>query len=114
MSRLICTMTMLISNLLLSKSQVNIPVDSLSSMEYTDLRENIKKEKDSSKQKLYLAAYLHKAKKNEDYHKTVTGYKNFIHYSVAKFRLAYADSMILTAKKSLDTSLLASTYLTKG
>lgn len=107
-------MTMLIFNLLLSQSQVNIPVDSLSSMEYTDLRENIKKEKDSSKQMLYLAAYLHKAKKNEDYHKTVTGYKNFIHYSAAKFRLAYADSMIRTAKKSLDTSLLASTYLTKG
>src|SRR5690606_31571915 len=48
------------------------------------------------------------------YSKTVAGYKNLLHYSSVNLRLSYADSMVLTAKQSKDTALLASSYLTKG
>lgn len=105
---------MLIWHVLFPQDPNDLLLDSLREMEYSQLYQNIEKEDDSLKRYQYLWAFLQKAKKNNDSDKIVNGYKNFLHYSPVRLRLTYADSMLIAAKKSLDTNLLASTYLTKG
>ncbi len=98
----------------MAQSPGEIPSDSLSSMDYSALINEFKKEQDSLKRQSYLIAYLRKAKKSQNSSKIVAGYKNLLYYSALNLRTAYADSMILAAEKSRDTVLIASTYLTKG
>jgi AraC-like DNA-binding protein len=44
----------------------------------------------------------------------VTAYKNLLHQSDKKLRLAYADSMVYAAKKTRDNDILGAAYLTRG
>lgn len=90
-------------------------VDSLLGLEYYVLFERIRSSgKDTIARGSYLKAYLEKAKKENNATQWVQGYKNYLHRSSGKARLAYADSMVSTAKSVMDTALIGSTYLTKG
>jgi tetratricopeptide (TPR) repeat protein len=89
--------------------------DTLRNKDYDYLSERIEKsESDSSKQSLYLRSYLVKSKSEKNFEKVVNGYKNYVHYSPENLKLIYADSMVYTAKKSMDNALIGSAYLSKG
>ncbi|MFV5692901.1 AraC family transcriptional regulator [Flavobacterium sp. LT1R49] len=89
--------------------------DTLLSKDYNYLFEHIKAlEEDSVTQSLYLQSFLHKAKSEKNPEKIINGYKNYVHHSPENLKLVYADSMIYTAKKSMDNALIGSAYLTKG
>ncbi|MBA4745976.1 MAG: AraC family transcriptional regulator [Muricauda sp.] len=89
--------------------------DSLLALEYPVLFGRIKEAgQDSVKQQLYLKAYLEKAVKENNDAQRIQGYKNYLHRSLGKVRLAYADSMVLSARAAKDTALIGSAYLTKG
>ena len=91
-------------------------LDSLQRMGYTVLFDMIKGAVvgDTTKQQVYLSAYMEKAKNEKNWGEMVQGYKNYLHRSVGSVRVAYADSMVLTAKSARDTNLIGSAYLTKG
>jgi AraC-like DNA-binding protein len=96
------------------ESAFTIP-DTLRSKNYDYLFERIYAlENDRAKQSLYLQSFLHKAKSEKNSKEIVNGYKNYIYYSPDNLKLIYADSMIYTAKKTLDNALIGSAYLSKG
>lgn len=96
------------------KSAFNIP-DTIRNKDYDYLFDRIEGlEKDSAKQSLYLRFFLSKAKSEKNLGEVINGYKNYVYHSSEDLKLVYADSMIYTAKKSMDNSLLGSAYLTKG
>jgi AraC-like DNA-binding protein len=89
--------------------------DSLQKRDYEYLDNKIYElKKDSTKAAVYLFAYLQKAKNEHNFKEIVNGYQNILHESPQNLRLAYADSMIMTAKKSDDNALIGSAYLSKG
>ncbi|SHN20694.1 AraC family transcriptional regulator [Flavobacterium xinjiangense] len=89
--------------------------DTLRSKDYDYLFEQIKAlEEGSAQQSLYLQSFLHKAKAENNKEEIINGYKNYVHHSPENLKLVYADSMIYTAKKSMDNALIGSAYLTKG
>jgi AraC-like DNA-binding protein len=89
--------------------------DTLRNKDYDYLSERIEQsENDSSKQSLYLRSYLVKSKSEKNLKKVVNGYKNYAHYSPENLKLIYADSMVYTAKKTMDNALIGSSYLSKG
>lgn len=89
--------------------------DTLRSKDYDYLFEQIKAlEEGSAQQSLYLKSFLHKAKAENNKEEIINGYKNYVHHSPENLKLVYADSMIYTAKKSMDNVLIGSAYLTKG
>lgn len=65
-------------------------------------------------QAYYLQYFLKKAKAESNSEEILNGYKNYLHYSPENLKLAYADSMIYTAKKAEDNVLIGSAYLSKG
>jgi AraC-like DNA-binding protein/tetratricopeptide (TPR) repeat protein len=96
------------------ESVFKIP-DTLRSKDYNYLFERIKALEDGSvKQSLYLQSFLQKAKSEKKPEQLINGYKNYVHHSPEKLKLVYADSMIYTAKKSMDNALIGSAYLSKG
>lgn len=105
---------MLVGHFNFAQSQDSIPSHSLSSMDYDELYANIQNEQDSLKRKLYLSAFLQKAKGDNDFDKIVSGYKNYLPFSSFNLRMVYGDSIVSTAVKSHDSVLLASSYFTKG
>lgn len=89
--------------------------DTLIDLEYDVLFDGIKSAaKGSRKQGGYLHAYLAKAKVEDNLGELVQGYKNYLHRSVGRTKLAYADSMVLTSKKAGKPDLIGAAYLTKG
>lgn len=97
--------------------QENIPMSPplLSDTSYDALFDSIRASKDLSlKQQYFLKEFLEKAKTENNTIETVNGYKNYLHHDNKKLQLVYADSMILTATKAKDTTLIGSSYLTKG
>jgi len=70
--------------------------------------------KDSITASIYAYTLLHKAKKEKNWKEILNGYQNLLHMSPQKLRVIYADSMILTAKKSNNNVLIGSAFLTKG
>ncbi|PWA10490.1 AraC family transcriptional regulator [Flavobacterium laiguense] len=89
--------------------------DTLRNKDYDYLFKRIEEsENDSSKQSLYLRFYLVKSKSEKNFEKVVNGYKNYVHHSPENLKLIYADSMVYTAKKSMDNALIGSAYLSKG
>ncbi|WP_163408117.1 AraC family transcriptional regulator [Flavobacterium ajazii] len=89
--------------------------DSLIRKTYDYLFERIESTADiKNRQAFYLEYFLQKAKRERNSKEIVNGYKNYVHYTSDKFQLAYADSMILTARKSHDNELIGSSYLSKG
>ncbi|UPZ18024.1 helix-turn-helix domain-containing protein [Flavobacterium humidisoli] len=89
--------------------------DSLKNKSYTYLDDQLyNHRKDSSKASVYLLTYLKKAKNEKNWKEIIFAYQNYLHHSPDKMRIIYADSMIYTAKKAGDNTLLGSSYLSKG
>lgn len=92
-----------------------MPKDSLLGMDYETLFDKVKGAgKDTKRQGIYLKAFLDKARSEKNWGEMVQGYKNYLHRSQGDARLAYADSMVGTAKSARDSNLIGSAYLTKG
>ncbi|KAB5484213.1 AraC family transcriptional regulator [Flagellimonas hadalis] len=90
-------------------------LDSLQGLGYDALFDKIKGAgADSTKQGVYLKAYLDKARSERNWGEMVQGYKNYLHRSEGGAKLTYADSMVGTAKSARDSGLIGSAYLTKG
>lgn len=90
-------------------------LDSLQGMGYGTLFDKIKGAgADTTRQMVYLKAYQDKARSENNWGEMVQGYKNYLHRSEGGARLAYVDSMVLTAKSARDSNLIGSAYLTKG
>ena len=68
----------------------------------------------SAQQRGYLKVFLEKAKRENNTVEIVNAYKNYLHHGTKNLQLVYADSMILTATLAKDTTLIGSSYLTKG
>ena len=62
----------------------------------------------------YAAAYLLKAKSEQNWEEMMYAYKEVLHLSPKPQRTYYCDSMIAVAGYTKDKSLIASAYLTKG
>jgi tetratricopeptide (TPR) repeat protein len=89
--------------------------DTLRNKDYEYLFERIKEsERSSTKESFYLQFFLAKAKSEKNSLEILNGYKNYLHRSPDILKLVYADSMIYTAKKSMDDALIGSAYLSKG
>ena len=63
---------------------------------------------------VYAAAWLTKAKKEKNIEEELEAYKAFSHLSTGQLRLKYADSMVITAKRTNSNLLLGSAYLSRG
>ncbi len=89
--------------------------DSLKSKSYSYLDDRIYElRKDSAHAAEYLAAYLNKAKNEQNWKEIIYAYQNILHQSPESLRIVYADSMVYAAGKSGDDALLGSAYLSKG
>ncbi|MFV8334662.1 tetratricopeptide repeat protein [Flavobacterium sp. RSP29] len=89
--------------------------DTIRHKDYDYLFERIKEsENDPVKESLYLQSFLSKAKSEKNSQEIINGYKNYLRRSPENLKLVYADSMIYTAKKSMDNALIGSAYLSKG
>src|SRR5690554_1385053 len=89
--------------------------DSLKKYDYNSLLDKIENSKDNKDlQKLYLRAFLDRAKSENNIEEIINGYKNYLYYSDEHIAVVYADSMVDASLKSKDNSLIGSAYLTKG
>ncbi|MFV8324276.1 AraC family transcriptional regulator [Flavobacterium sp. ZS1P14] len=89
--------------------------DTIRNKDYDYFFERIKESaNDPVKETLYLQSFLSKAKSEKNSQEIVNGYKNYLRRSPENLKLVYADSMIYTAKKSMDNALIGSAYLSKG
>jgi AraC-like DNA-binding protein len=96
------------------ESIIKVP-DSLLHKDYDYLFDRIEQlQGDTIRQSLYLKSFLLKSKSEKNYEEIVNGYKNYLHHSPDKLKLAYADSMIYSAKQSKMNNLIGSAYLSKG
>lgn len=89
--------------------------DSLANKNYEYFNQNITyNKKDNSKELLYARVWLTKAKSEKDFHQMALAYKVFTHKTDDKIRLLYTDSMVTAAKRTTNTELIGSVYMTKG
>lgn len=102
-------------NFINAQHSQHMPPDSLSvkSFEYFNKRIYALKN-DSVKKLVYAHAWLKKAKAKQDFEQMVEAYKAIAYNTSAKDRLRYADSMVLTAKHTIDRELIGYAYMTKG
>lgn len=102
--------------ILISLESFGTPLqDSLQQKDFRYLFTKIRNtNKNPDKQQLYLQAFLSKAKAAKDWKLIVNGYKNFVDYADENMAIVYSDSMVYTAKQSLDDKLIGSAYLSKG
>lgn len=70
--------------------------------------------KDSVRARLYLTAWLWKAKTEKEYGQMVAAYKALMYRDKKEFRLSYADSMVASSKKTRDFELIGSAFMTRG
>lgn len=90
-------------------------LDTLRNKDYDYLFDRIEESENKHADKsMYLQYFLSKAKSEKNSKEILNGYKNYLHHSPENLKLVYADSMIYTAKKSTDNSLIGSAYLSKG
>ncbi len=91
------------------------PPDSLKKYDYNSLSDKIENSKNNKDlQKLYLKAFLDRAKSENNIEEIINGYKNYMYHVDDKPSVIYADSMVDASLKSKDNSLIGSAYLTKG
>lgn len=89
--------------------------DSLISKDYTYLEKQVVlNKKDTASAKKYAESWLRKAKKEENNQQQAMAYKAIMHLSERKFRMIYADSLLIQAKKTNNDAVIGSTYLTIG
>lgn len=89
--------------------------DTLRNRSYDYLFDEIENAKnDKLKKSIYLQAFLEKAKAEKNWEEIVNGFKNYVHHSNESLVLIYADSMVYYAKESENSTLIGSSYLSKG
>jgi hypothetical protein len=106
----------LIANCTLAQLRNNSPLDSLSDKSFEYLKRGFEATLyDRAKSKIYVSAWLQKAKAEKDnYLQLSLAYKASIINADKALRPFYADSMISNAKKTNNDELIGSSYLTKG
>jgi len=88
--------------------------DSLRGKSYDFFLEKFEADEQGEAARVYSAAYLKKAKAEKDWVQLMNAYKIILHQSEKKQRILYADSMLVTAKRTRQNDLIGSAYLTKG
>lgn len=83
-------------------------------LSYDQLLKQIELHQGTSKVWTYLNTYLKKAKKEGNKPEIVHAYKEMMHECDEKYRLHYADSMIMAARESKNKDLIGASYLSKG
>jgi len=113
-SHLVIVFLLLYNILSAQKESFSIP-DSLKkkSYEYLDDRFYALK-KDSAQASIYAYSFLKKAKLEKNTKEIMSGYQNLMLISPDKIKTIYVDSIVNTAKKSNNNTLIGSAYLTKG
>lgn len=106
----------LIANCTLAQLRNNSPLDTLSDKSFEYLKRGFEATLyDRAKSKIYVSAWLQKAKAEKDnYLQLSLAYKASIINADNALRPFYADSMISNAKKTNNDELIGSSYLTKG
>ncbi|WP_152973905.1 helix-turn-helix domain-containing protein [Zhouia amylolytica] len=90
-------------------------LDSLVSNDYATLAHKIKlSSKGSISQQAYLKAYLMKARAEKNDTEEFYAYKYYLHRTDHVQKIRFSDSMLMVAKRIQDSSLIASSYLTRG
>lgn len=108
-------LVLLISHCINAQNNYGKNSDSLSSKTYDYLSQSTVNYKvDSIKSRLYANAWLEKAKSENNDFQLTNAYKAQINLVSKQFRLSYADSMLIVAKKLNDIELIGSAYMTKG
>lgn len=69
---------------------------------------------DSVNTRIYLEAWLKKAKAKSNNHQLAQAYRILSYKAPKEHRLQYADSMLMTATKTSDNLLIGNAFLTKG
>ncbi|MGB6083878.1 tetratricopeptide repeat protein [Moheibacter sp.] len=83
--------------------------------DYYDLiYEQIEENEGLPQQRIYLNAYLQRAKSERNYDEIVNGYRLFSYYRPEKEALQYGDSMVWISERSGNSLLKADAYLSKG
>ncbi|WDO14046.1 AraC family transcriptional regulator [Flavobacterium sp. WW92] len=89
--------------------------DSLKDKSYDYLNNRIDLyEEDTIKALFYLDSYLSKAKSEKNLNEMVNAYSNAIFFVPENLKLAYADSIVATAKMTNDPPVIGSAYISKG
>lgn len=89
--------------------------DSLKDKSYDYLNNRIDLyEEDTIKALFYLDSYLSKAKSEKNLNEMVNAYSNAIFFVPEDLKLAYADSIVATAKMTNDPPVIGSAYISKG
>jgi AraC-like DNA-binding protein len=89
--------------------------DSLAQKDYNYFIEKLDSDSNSPVlDAVYSRSYLTKALAEQDWKHATLAYKNLLYKSDKSIRLAYADSMIMTARKTKDKSIEAHAHVTKG
>lgn len=106
----------LLANYIFAQSNHNSRFDSLSGKSFEYLKNSYETNiYNRTKSKIYVAAWLKKAKSEQDnYFQLALAYKASIINADKSSRLIYADSMIRNAKRTNDDELIGSSYMTKG
>jgi AraC-like DNA-binding protein len=63
---------------------------------------------------IYLGAYIKNAKIKDDHKTLFYGYRTAIYHSEGKQKLAYADSALISAKKTKESDFIGNAYYLKG
>lgn len=99
----------------LAQEQIGASADSLLKRKYVYLAKAIEaNENDSVKAKMYVRAWIRKAKSEKDFKQLTHAYKTILYISEKKHWIEYADSMLLSSKQSSDNVLIGGAYLTKA
>ncbi|PZO31685.1 helix-turn-helix domain-containing protein [Flavobacterium lindanitolerans] len=96
------------------KHRTQIP-DSLKNKDFDYLFDRIVDDSiPSSQRSVYMLSFLIKAKSEEDWEELSNAYKNYVHHAPERYKLMYADSMVIAAKKTNDDEVIGAAYLSKG
>jgi AraC-like DNA-binding protein len=89
-------------------------IDSLKGKSYEYFLEKLQVDEQDENSIVLSNAYLQKAKSEKNWKQMMNAYKIILHQVPKKQRIFYADSMIVTARRTKENDLIGSAYLTKG
>lgn len=89
-------------------------IDSLKGKSYEYFLEKLQVDEQDENSIVLSNAYLQKAKSEKNWKQMMNAYKIILHQAPKRQRIFYADSMIVTARRTKENDLIGSAYLTKG
>ena len=89
-------------------------IDSLKGKSYEYFLEKLQVDEQDENSIVLSNAYLQKAKSEKNWKQMMNAYKIILHQVPKRQRIFYADSMIVTARRTKENDLIGSAYLTKG